>query len=188
MEAFERLVRSLTGARARFVVIDLAGANYYARSGADLFVTPDHHLFLPLDPDSVLTAWGSCEATGLELLCGREQLDQPRDRFLAERVVANRAVVRATDGNGLDVDLTLVMAGVDFETVWAQRRVFRVGAVEIPVARLAHIVESKRRAGRDKDRLFLATHAEAIRDLAETDEQHAHSSRRGKGHRRRRPR
>jgi hypothetical protein len=128
---------------------------------------------------------------GLELLCGREPLDQPRDRFLAERVVTSRASVRATDGAGLDVDLTLVMAGFDFEAVWAERRVFRVGAVEIPVARLGHIVESKRRAGREKDRLFLVTHAEAIRDLVETDEpvSKRRRSRGGKPRaRRRRPR
>src|SRR3989454_3310260 len=107
---------------------------------------------------------------GLQLRCGREPLDRPRDRFLAERVVANRALVRATDGAGLDVDLSLVMAGLDFETVWAERRVFRVGTVDIPVARLGHIIESKRRVGREKDRMFLATHAEAIRELTESDE------------------
>jgi hypothetical protein len=85
-------------------------------------------------------------------------------------VIANRALVRATDGAGLDVDFTPVMAGFAFATVWAGRRIFRVGEVEIPVARLTHIVESKRRAGRDKDRLFLITHAEALRDLIESDE------------------
>jgi hypothetical protein len=61
------------------------------------------------------------------------------------------------------------MAGFDFATVWKSRRTFRVGDLEIPVARLAHIVESKRRAGRDKDRLFFAAHAEAIRDLVESE-------------------
>jgi len=106
---------------------------------------------------------------GLHLSCGREPLDRPRDRLLSERVIARRALVRATDGTGLDVDFVLDMAGFDFETVWAERRIFRVGEVELPVARLSHIVESKRRAGRDKDRLFLVTHAEAIRDLSETD-------------------
>jgi hypothetical protein len=57
------------------------------------------------------------------------------------------------------------MAGFDFETVWNERRLFIVDAVEIPVARLAHIVESKAAAGREKDRLFLATHADALRQL-----------------------
>ena len=37
--------------------------------------------------------------------------------------------------------------------------------VDIPVARLADIVTSKAAAGRKKDRLFLATHAEAIRQM-----------------------
>ena len=186
MDAFARLVRSLERAGVRFVLIGLAGANYYARSGATLFVTEDRDLLLPLDPVNALAAWGVCEAMGLELRCGREPLDRPRDRFLAERVVANRALVRATDGAGLDVDLSLVMAGFDFETVWAERRVFRVGTVDIPVARLGHIIESKRRVGREKDRMFLATHAEAIRDLTESDKRF--ESKRPRSSRRRKPR
>ena len=185
MDAFARLVRSLERAGVRFVLIGLAGANYYARSGATLFVTEDRDLLLPLDPDNALAAWGVCEAMGLELGCGREPLDRPRDRFLAERVVANRALVRATDRAGLDVDLSLVMAGLDFETVWAERRVFRVGTVDIPVARLGHIIESKRRVGREKDRMFLATHAEAIRELTESDERF--ESKRPRSSRRRKP-
>jgi len=185
MDAFARLVRSLERAGVRFVLIGLAGANYYARSGATLFVTEDRDLLLPLDPDNALAAWGVCEAMGLQLRCGREPLDRPRDRFLAERVVANRALVRATDGAGLDVDLSLVMAGFDFDTVWAARRVFRVGTVDIPVARLGHIIESKRRVGREKDRMFLAAHAEAIRELSETDERF--ESKRPRSSRRRKP-
>jgi hypothetical protein len=102
---------------------------------------------------------------GLELWSGGEPLGAPLDRWLAEQVVTRRALVRATDARGLDVDFSLVMAGFDFETVWAARRVFVVDDVEIPVARLRHIVESKARAGREKDRLFLASHAEALSDL-----------------------
>jgi hypothetical protein len=169
MDAFERLADSLTRAGVRFVVIGLAGANYYARSGGEIFQTQDRDLFLPPDPDDELAAWGVCESLGLDLFCDAEPLDRPRDRFVAERVIANRALVRGTDGAGLDVDLALVMAGFDFATAWKARRIFRVEGVEIPVARLAHIVESKRRAGRDKDRLFLATHAEAIQDLLRSD-------------------
>jgi hypothetical protein len=165
MDAFERLLGLLSRRGVRFVVIGLSGANYYARSGAALFATQDRDLFLEPKPDNVLEAWQAAEAAGLELSVGPEPLDEPRDRFLAERIVTHKALVRASDGLGLDVDLTLVMAGFDFATVWKGRRIFRAGDVEIPVARLTHIVESKRRAGRDKDRLFFAAHAEAIRDL-----------------------
>ena len=51
----------------------------------------------------------------------------------------------------LVIDLTLIMAGFDFETVWSDRAVFLVEGVEIPVASLSHIVESKRLAGQTTD-------------------------------------
>ena len=57
------------------------------------------------------------------------------------------------------------MKGFEFETVWRERRPFVVDAVEIPTARLLHIVQSKHAAGRDKDRLFLATHKDALEQL-----------------------
>jgi hypothetical protein len=73
--------------------------------------------------------------------------------------------VRATGSGELEIDLTLVMASLDFETAWRDRRLFRSSGVQIPVARLAHIVQSKAAAGRPKDRLFLATHEEALRQM-----------------------
>ena len=140
VDAFDRLVERLHRDAVRFVVIGFSGANYYARSARMLFATQDRDLFLPPDADNTLAAWRACEALDL-----------------------------ATDRAGLDVDFTFVMAGQDFERVWKRRRIFRLGNVELPVARLADIVESKRRAGRDKDRLFLTTHADALRDLMEVE-------------------
>jgi hypothetical protein len=63
------------------------------------------------------------------------------------------------------IDLTLLMAGFDFEDVWPRRRVFKVEGVGVPVASLKDIVASKAAAGRPKDRLFLVTHEEALREL-----------------------
>ena len=62
---------------------------------------------------------------------------------------------------------------------------FFVGTVDIPVARLGHIIELERRVGREKDRMFLATHAEAIRELTESDERF--ESKRPRSSRRRKP-
>ena len=61
------------------------------------------------------------------------------------------------------------MAGFQFEQVWKERRFFRAEGIEIPVARLTHIVQSKAAAGRDKDRLFLATLADELEHLDEID-------------------
>jgi hypothetical protein len=144
----------------RFVLIGVAGANYYARSAASLFTTQDRDLFLPPDAANTLEAWAACRELGLEL----ESAGGPLGR-----VVARRASVRATGGRGLVVDLSYVMTGFDFESVHRERRTFRVAGVDVPVARLDHIVRSKWATGRDKDKLFLASHAAAIQDLLRED-------------------
>jgi hypothetical protein len=40
----------------------------------------------------------------------------------------------------------------------------------VPIARLLHIIISKHQTGRDKDRLFLATHRDALEQLLRKDE------------------
>jgi hypothetical protein len=163
------LARELQGRSVRFVLIGVAGANYYAHAGSAVFTTEDRDLFLPPDPDNLVRCWAACETAGFELWSEREPLDMPRDLWLAERVVERRALTRAT-GLGAAIDLTLVMKGFDFETVWNERRVFKLEGVDIPVARLLHIVQSKHAVGRDKDRLFLATHREALQELLRREE------------------
>ena len=165
MEHFARLVHALHAAQVRYLVIGVWGANYYARSGGMVFVTKDVDLFLPLDAGNLLRAWESSTAAGLSLWVGNEPLDSPRDLQLARAVVERRAGVAAVDTKGRQIDLTLVMAGFEFEDVWSRRRSFAVEGVEVPVASLADIVQSKARVGRPKDRLFLATHEEAINQL-----------------------
>jgi len=166
-DSFQRLVQELAQRGVRFVLIGVAGVNYFATDPGTLFTTEDRDLFLPPDPDNLLKAWQACEAVGLTLWCGNEPLDIPRDRVIAEAVASRRALVRASDEYDLRVDLTLVMGGFDFETVWNERRVFIVEGVEVPVARLVHIVQSKAAVGREKDRLFLATHADALKQMLE---------------------
>lgn len=146
-------------------MIGVAGANYFALGGGTTFTTRDYDLFLPLDPDNLLAAWSACEAVGLSLWIGNEPLDAPRDTWLAEHVVSTRSAVRATDQTDLEVDLTLTMAGFEFEPVWQDRRVFQDEDVAVPVARLEHIVRSKAALGRPKDQLFLATHEDALKQM-----------------------
>ena len=164
-DRFSAIAQCLIDANVRFVVIGVSGVNYYASSSAEVFHTYDRDLLLPLDPKNLLRAWRVCQERGLELLSGHEPLDRPRDDMLAQAVVQRAALTRASDGAGLDLDLTLVMTGFDFETVWRDRQIFLVDGTEIPVARLTHIVESKALAGRKKDLLFLETHKEALRQL-----------------------
>jgi len=159
------LLRALNQRNVKYVAIGVSGANLWAHSGGVVFKTDDRDLFLPPDADNLIQAWTACDDAGLELWLTDEALDRPRDRWLAEQIVARRAVTRATGPNELQVDFTLVMKGFEFETVWNERHVFSVEGVEIPTARLTHIVMSKQAAGRQKDQLFLATHKDALEQL-----------------------
>jgi len=167
---FLRLLRSLAQRNVRYIMIGVWAANYYARSGAHVFATNDRDFFLPPDPPNLLNAWNASRESGYELWSGDDPLGEPLDRWLADRVVSTRANTTAIHPAGVAVDFTLDMKGFDFETVWGERRLFRVDDVEVPVARLAHIVESKARVNRPKDRLFLATWEEALRDLLKEEE------------------
>jgi hypothetical protein len=169
MDPLTPLTRALRERSVRYVMIGVGGANLYAPGGQAVFTTKDRDLFLPPDPDNLVRAWAACDAADLELWSGEEPLDSPRDRWLAERVMERSALTRGRNSK-VDVDLTLVMKGFDFETVWSERRTFIVDGVEIPVARLLHIVTSKHAAGRDKDKLFLATHRDALEQLLKRED------------------
>ncbi len=159
------LAAELATRAVRYVLIGVSAANMYGPHGQAVFITKDFDLFLPPEPENLVRSWEACERAGLELWIADEPLDRPRDRWLAERLVERRALTRVTGPGEFLADLTLVMAGFDFEAVWAQRREFLVEGVPVPTARLLHIVESKQAAGRPKDLLFLATHQDALEQL-----------------------
>ena len=54
MDPFGKLCQLLQDVGARFVLIGVWGANYYAYSGATLFTTHDRDLFLPPDPAKLI--------------------------------------------------------------------------------------------------------------------------------------
>ncbi len=165
MDSYLKLLATLATNNVRYVLIGVAGANLYTSPRQNMFATEDRDFLLPPEPENLLRCWQSFDSMGWRLWSGDEPLDRPMDLPLAEQVVLRRAAVQATSDEGLSVDLTLVMAGFQFDEVWAARRIFNLEGHEIQVARLKHIVESKRQVGRNKDLLFLTTHEEELRRL-----------------------
>lgn len=169
-QPFAPLVEGLNAHGVRYVVMGIAGVNLYAQPDTAMFLTQDFDLFLPLDPDNLVAAWECCNAAGVELWLNDEPLGRPRDRWLAERIVERRIVTRGIGPSDLQADFSLVMKGFEFDAVWNERRVFKIEGVDVPTARLLHIIQSKEAAGRDKDRLFLATHRDALEQLLKKTE------------------
>jgi hypothetical protein len=166
MDRFVELVTELQRRDVQFVLIGVWEASLWAFQGGQIFTTEDRDFFLPLDADNELSE--VCDQLGFDLWIGNEPLDIPRDRVLAEKVVEQQVVIAGTAGD-LSIDLSLTMAGFRFEDVWNERRMFRINGIEVPVARLTHIVESKRIANRPKDRLFLETYADVLRQLLDRE-------------------
>ena len=162
---FAPLAAEFAAGAVRYVLIGVSAANMYGPRGQAVFIAKDFALFIPPEPENLVRAWEACERAALELWIGDEPLDRPRDLWLAERVVDRRALTRVTGPGEFLADLTLVMAGFDFEAVWAQRREFLIEDIPVSTARLLHIIESKNAAGRPKDQLFLATHKDALEQL-----------------------
>ena len=165
MSSFMPLARAFSQGEVRYLLIGVWAANFHAHMAGVVFSTHDRDVFLPPDPDNLAAAWRACEASGLQLASSGEPLDEPRDRWLAEKVIARRALTQASDEGELQIDLALVMEGFDFDQVWQERVIFTMDGIEIPVARLQHIVTSKAATGRAKDHLFIATHADSLRQL-----------------------
>lgn len=154
---------------ARFVVMGVWGANLYARHGGEELHTTDQDLFLPLDAENLIKFWRIAEELAFDIWCGGEPLDRPRDLWLARGVVQRRALTRVRRDGYLPIDLGFVMGNAEFDAVYGERRLLRIDGHAVPVARLAHIVEAKRQAGREKDTKFLAMHLDALRDLEEDE-------------------
>jgi len=95
----------------------------------------------------------------------RRDAELPREERPSLLQQRRAQVKRLRACNEFLVDLTLVMKGFDFETVWSERRDFMIDGTPVPTARLLHIIESKQAAGREKDQLFIATHLDALQQL-----------------------
>lgn len=167
--SFAACVDALHARQVRFTLIGAWGANFHTVDTSVLFATPDHDLFLPLDPDNLARAWEVAVARGLSLWGAENPLQVPSDADLARAVVDGRRLTRATS-LAMTINFRLVMTAFAFESVWEERRTFLMDGVEIPVARLSHIIRSKAATNREKDRLFLTRHAEVLRQMLDGDE------------------
>ena len=89
-DAFQEFVGRLAARDVRFVLIGVAGANYFAPEAGAVFTTRDRDLFVPPDAANLMRAWDACDEAGFELWSGDEPLDTPHDRVVADAVVAQK--------------------------------------------------------------------------------------------------
>lgn len=162
LESRARLFRELERGRVRYLLIGVGGADVHAARLGERLLTKDLDLFLPRSAENLLACWEACERAGYSLWSRGEPLDDPRDLWLARRVVTLAALTTAQPSVGLPTDLTFVMGAFDFEDVWLRRTEGFPDGVGVDLARFADIVESKRHAGRDKDLRFFQENGDLV--------------------------
>ena len=152
------LIGELRSKRVRFVLVGVFGINHYAPGPALAFSTLDCDILVEPEPGNLLRALLLLEAEGYRLEVNGEPLGAP-DLWLAQRIIRNKAAVTASKDKAAQVDIFTAVAGYSFSKLYAARRLFKAGGVAVPVASLAHLIESKRICGRKKDLEFLRIYA-----------------------------
>jgi hypothetical protein len=158
---YHEVLRELTRAGVDFVVIGLSGINYFAKDARKILSTADYDVFLEPTPENVARAWRAFRKSGFTVAVRKGDRMRALGRLttkMRDQVVENRQTLVALGPYQLIVESLLAVSGFTFKemsqrAVWMKAREldfrFRVG-------HLADLLESKRVANREKDRLFLA--------------------------------
>jgi hypothetical protein len=162
MDPYLRVCRELEKARVPYLIVGAFGANLYAREVGAVLTTLDCDLLLPADPAVLGRAVGVLRTLRYRLEAGGEPVDI--DPALMRGIVRAGACVRAVKKT-VQIDLPLSIAGCRFKSLWRNQHRLKAGGVLLRVAPLRDILRSKKLADRPKDRLFLATYEDALRQL-----------------------
>ena len=135
----------------RYVVIGMAGINYYAQGPAQAFATMDYDIFVEPTLGNVEEAAQCLERLGFTVATA-EQLLTPEG---IRAVVRERRTIVATTPDGLMIELLLRVSGYAFADLARDAAIFTVRGVPVKVGRLTKLTRSKKLAGRPKDRQFL---------------------------------
>ena len=145
------VIRAFTRVGVRYVVVGMAGINYYAHRPSETFATMDYDLLLEPTLGNVEKALDQLRRLGLSIGTARGALKPPELRA----VVRERRTLAATTPEGVMVELLLAVSGFTFAELVRDAATVTVQGTPIKVGRLAKLLQSKRAANRPKDREFL---------------------------------
>jgi hypothetical protein len=158
---YHLLLRELTRSGVDYIVIGVSGINYFAKDARQVLSTADYDLFLKPTPENVARAWKALLKSGYAVVVRQGDHMKALRRMgptAGARLVKESRTLVAVGPYQLVVEGLLAISGFQFDelkrsAVWMRDRElgfrFLVGSLE-------DLLESKRIANREKDRLFLA--------------------------------
>ena len=145
------VVRAFNRLGVRYVVVGMAGINYYARRPSEAFATMDYDILLEPTLGNAEKALDQVRRLGFSLGTTQGVL-----KLTALRAaVRERRTVVATTPDGVMVELLLAVSGFTFAELVQDAATVTIRGTPVKVGRLTKLLRSKRTANRPKDRAFL---------------------------------
>ena len=157
-DPYRTVIQQLNRQGVRYVVIGMAGINYYVDTPAHAFATLDYDLFIEPTLANVaqavrcMTRLGFTVGTSAGVLQAKE----------ITAIVRARKTVVATTPDGVMVELLLAVSGYAFSDLARDAATFTVRGVPVKVGRLTKLLRSKQLAGRAKERQFLRRYQSSL--------------------------
>ena len=145
------VVRAFNRLGVRYIVVGMAGINYYARQPSEAFATMDYDIFLEPTLGNVEKALDQVRRLGFSLGTAQGALKLTELRA----AVRERRTVVATTSDGVMVELLLAVSGFTFAELVQDAATVTIHGTPVRVGRLTKLLRSKRTANRPKDRAFL---------------------------------
>jgi len=161
---YARILAALKKSGADFVVIGLSGINFYADAADHAFSTGDCDLLAAPRTENLLKILKALTRAGYELVSNGEPLGAA-DAWLAGKIIERRAVVSATRGPALMLDIVIDGGGIPYPQWRRHAKPFLVQGARILVGSLPDLLAAKENAGRDKDRKFLELYRIHLKEM-----------------------
>jgi hypothetical protein len=172
---YHEVLREFNRAGVDYIVIGVSGINYFAKDARQILSTADYDVFLKPDPTNIERAWkafGRQEFAVATRRGDRLRVLRHLTQTMSRRLVHEGRTLVGLGPYELVVEALLAISGYSFEqmnrrAVWMKDRELRF---RFRVGNLADLLESKRQADREKDRLFLARYRRLLLDGLRRDE------------------
>jgi len=159
-DPYRAVIQRLNRNGVRYVVVGMSGINYYARSTAETFATIDYDVFIEPTLKNVEQAIRSLRGLGFTI----GTAGGPLETKSLKEVVRNKQTLIATTSEGLTVELLLAVSGFPFADLSKDAATFTTRGVPVKVGRLTKLLQSKKLAGRGKDRHFLGRYGALLEE------------------------
>ncbi len=144
----------------RYVVVGLSGINYYAKDPSESFSTQDYDFFLDNTTQNLKKAVSVLSDLGFHMATKKGHFNPDQ----IEEIVQRQGTLVATNPQGVQIELLLRISGYAFGELSRDAAIFTVEGVPIRVGKLRKLLNSKKIAGREKDRLFLKRYLALLRE------------------------